>query len=293
MTAPPSHPGRALEVLATGPLATVQDQGRPGLADLGVGASGAADRAALALANRLVGNLDSAAGVEVTFGGLAVRAGADLLVAVTGAPGPVRVAGRLEPVNALVRVPAGAVLELGAPTSGVRGYLAVRGGVAVAPVLGSRATDVLSGTGPAPLRPGDLLPVGLPVAPLPAVDFAPVAPPPAGDLRLRVTLGPRDDWFTRAAVRRLLAEPYLVTSDSDRVGMRLTGPPLDRARPAELPSEGVVRGAVQVPPTGQPVVFLADHPLTGGYPVIAVLAERDADRAAQARPGQRLFFTLR
>jgi biotin-dependent carboxylase-like uncharacterized protein len=210
-----------------------------------------------------------------------------------GAPSPLRVAGRVEAVNSLVRVPAGAVLAVGVPASGVRGYLAVRGGIAVAPVLGSRATDVLSGTGPAPLRPGDLLPVGPPVAPLPAVDFAPAAPPPIGDLRLRVLLGPRDDWFTRAALRRLLTEPYLVTPDSDRVGMRLTGPPLDRARTGELPSEGVVRGAVQVPPTGQPVVFLADHPLTGGYPVIAVLAERDADRAAQARPGQRLFFTRR
>nr|WP_276313842.1 biotin-dependent carboxyltransferase family protein [Solihabitans fulvus] len=281
-----------MEVLASGMLATVQDAGRPGLAEMGVGSSGAADRPALALANRLVGNLDSHAGIEVTFGGLAVRAGTALLVAVTGAPCPITVHGRPEPTNTLLRLAEGEELRLGTPARGLRSYLAVRGGIAVAPVLGARATDTLAGTGPPVLRAGDVLPVGPSVGTLPGIDFAPVAPPPSGDLRLRVLLGPRDDWFTAAAVKRLLTEPYEVTAEIDRVGMRLAGPPLERARTGELPSEGMVRGALQVPPSGQPTLFLADHPLTGGYPVIAVLADRDIDRAAQARPGQRLRFTL-
>ncbi|GAA4858812.1 5-oxoprolinase subunit C family protein [Saccharopolyspora rosea] len=283
---------RALEVLATGPLATVQDLGRPGLADIGVGRSGAADRGSLRLANRLVGNDEGAAAVEVTLGGLAVRAGADLVVAVTGAPCPVTVAGRGAAANAVLRLPAGAELRLGAPARGLRSYLAVRGGVAVEPVLGSRATDVLAGLGPDPLEPGAVLPVGPAPARFPQVDAAPVAALPADELVLRVAPGPRHDWFTADALTTLLGEAYEVTAQSNRIGMRLDGPALPRARTEELPSEGMVPGALQVPPSARPTLFLADHPVTGGYPVIAVVTAADVDRAAQARPGQRVRFRL-
>ncbi|MFD4754640.1 biotin-dependent carboxyltransferase family protein [Streptomyces sp. NPDC058426] len=301
MTTPPHPPNRppapdaavqaALDVLATGPFATLQDLGRPGLAHIGVGRSGAADRASFALANRLLANPEDAAGIEATLGGLAVRALRPLLVAVTGAPCPVSVDDTPVAFNAPVEVPTGAVLRLGRPTSGLRTYLAVRGGLAVRPVLGSRATDVLSGLGPDPLSPGTALPVGPPPAAHPRVDLAPVPDPPAGELTLQIVPGPRADWFTPAALATLLESEWEVSAQSDRVGMRLTGPELERVPDkGELPSEGMVAGALQVPPSGRPVLFLADHPVTGGYPVIAVVTRADVDRAAQARPGQRLRF---
>ncbi|WP_245647207.1 biotin-dependent carboxyltransferase family protein [Microtetraspora niveoalba] len=288
----------ALEVVATGPLATVQDLGRPGRGDLGVGRSGAADRGALRLANRLVGNPEGAAALEVTFGGLCVRAHGDLVIALAGAACPVTVTGpggvrRSIGHHSVERLPSGATLRLGTPVRGVRTYLSVRGGVDVPPVLGSRATDVLAGLGPALPAPGGLLPVGPPPGAYPVVDLAPVPEPAEGDLVLEVLPGPRDDWFTPEALRVLCAEPYEVTSDSDRVGIRLRGPVLERAREGELPSEGMVPGALQVPPSGQPTLFLADHPVTGGYPVIAVVRTRDVDRAAQARPGRRVRFRIR
>ncbi|MDT0317264.1 5-oxoprolinase subunit C family protein [Streptomyces millisiae] len=280
-----------LEILATGPLATVQDRGRPGWAELGVPRSGAADGPALALANRLVGNAVDAAGVETTFGGLRVRArgpGARY-VAVTGAPGAVTVDGVPAPFAAPLALGDGAVLELGPPASGLRSYLAVRGGLDVPPVLGSRATDLLSGLGPAPLRAGDTLPVGEPAAPFPGVDAAPCSAPP-GEFALRVLPGPRDDWFPPAAVESLCAARWTATSDSNRVGIRLSGPELRRARDGELPAEGMVAGALQVPPNGQPVLFLADHPVTGGYPVIAVVLGADLPLAGQIPPGAAVRF---
>lgn len=279
---------RAWEVAASGPLATVQDLGRPGLADLGVGPSGAADRAACGLANRLVGNAASAAVVETTFGGLVLVARGDLWVAVTGAPCPVRVQERDEAVNTLLRVPDGAEVRLGAPVSGLRSYLAVRGGLAVDPVLGSRSTDLLSGLGPAALTPGAVLPIGIEFEEFPAAAMAPVLPPPSGEVVLDLVPGPRDEWFTEDALRTVVNEPYEVSADSNRIGVRLSGPQLCRRESRELPSEGMVAGAVQVPPSGQPTVFLADHPLTGGYPVVGVV--RDVDRAAQLRPGQQVRF---
>ncbi|WP_028660681.1 biotin-dependent carboxyltransferase family protein [Nocardioides insulae] len=280
----------ALEIVETGPLTTVQDQGRPGQAALGVGISGAADRRSLRLANRLVGNAEEAAGLEVTFGGLVLRARGDLLVALTGAAAPVTVAGSPMATNSLVRVPDGAELRVGTPTAGVRSYLAVRGGVDVPPVLGSRSTDVMARLGPAVLEPEHTLAVGRPAHPLPDTDLAPVAPPTEGEIVLRVVPGPRHDWFVPEALEVLTGSVYQVTTDSDRVGMRLSGAELERARDDELPSEGMVPGALQVPPSGRPTLFLADHPMTGGYPVIAVVLDADLDLAAQARPGQGIRF---
>ncbi|MCW2636524.1 MAG: ahs2 [Blastococcus sp.] len=278
-----------LTVLAPGPLATVQDLGRPGWASIGVTTSGAADRAAHGLANRLVGNEPAAATVEVTAGGLRVRAGRTLLVAVTGAPVPVSVDGRAAPFDAPLTLSAGAELSLGRPAIGLRSYLAVRGGVDVPPVLGSRSTDSLSGLGPPRLTAGDRLPVGTLSAGEPFVDVAPVRPLPARPV-LRVLPGPRRDWLAQEAWALLTSQEWSVTSDSDRVGLRLAGPRLDRARHDELPSEGLVPGAVQVPPDGAPVLFLSDHPVTGGYPVLAVVTTPDLSLAAQLRPGDSFRF---
>lgn len=271
-----------IEVVRPGPLATVQDLGRAGYAHLGVPFSGAADQASLRLANRLVGNAEDAAGLELTFGAAALWFGSAAWIAVTGAP----LAVRHGAMNAPFHVAAGTVVEFGVPSAGVRTYVAVRGGIDVPPVLGSRSTDVLSGLGPAPLAAGDRLPVGRPSG-LITVDVAPGLVPEEEPV-LRLAAGPRDDWFeTLAPLTRV---PYEVTAQSNRVGVRLDGPALVRRRQEELPSEGMVTGSVQVPPNGLPIIFLADHPTTGGYPVAAVLVAGDVARAAQLRPGQRVRF---
>ncbi|WP_326788994.1 biotin-dependent carboxyltransferase family protein [Streptomyces sp. NBC_00151] len=280
---------RALAVVRAGALTTVQDQGRPGHAHLGVPRSGALDAPAAALANRLVANPAEAAVLETTVDGCALRPRSTVTVAVTGAPCPVRVDGRPVAWGAPVRVPAGALLDVGSARGGLRSYVAVSGGVAVDPVLGSRSTDLLSGLGPPPLTDGAVLPLGSPGTLHARVDVVPHRAPPA-ELVLRVTLGPRDGWFTEPALRTLTTRVYRVSSASNRIGLRTEGPSLERAVSGELPSEGLVLGAVQVPPDGRPVVFLADHPTTGGYPVIAVVRSADLPAAAQAVPGTPVRF---
>ena len=278
-----------LTVEAVGPLALVEDRGRAGLAHLGVGRSGAADRASYDLANRLVGNRPGAACIEATLGQLSLRADATALVAVTGAPVEVRCRDRGHAVNASFRVAAGETLTLGLPTAGLRTYVAVRGGIAGRPVLGSLSWDTLAGLGTPPLEQGDVLRVGDLAAEEPATDHAPVAPVGPGPMELPLLLGPRDDWFTGEALARL-TQAFTVTPDTDRVGARLDGPELPRRRSGELASEGVVLGALQVPTSGRPTLFLADHPVTGGYPVIGVVPLASVDRAAQAVPGQVIRF---
>ncbi|GHK02968.1 allophanate hydrolase [Streptomyces sp. Y2F8-2] len=281
---------RALVVVRAGLLTTVQDRGRPGHAHLGVPRSGALDAPAAALVNRLVGNPPEAAVLETTLNGCALRPRSAVTVAVGGAPCAVTVDGRPAPWGAPVRVPGGALLEMEPARAGVRGYIGIAGGVAVDPVLGSRSTDLLSGLGPPPLADGAVLPLGVPTGPHARVDAVPQPGPPA-ELVLRVTLGPRADWFTRDALRTLVTRAYRVSAASNRIGLRTEGPALERARNGELPSEGMVLGAVQVPPDGRPVVFLADHPTTGGYPVIAVVRTADLAAAAQAAPGTPVRFT--
>lgn len=281
-----------LLVVRPGALTTVQDGGRPGWAHLGVPRSGALDTAAYALANRLVGNAPDAAALETTMDGVGLRARVAMTVAVTGAPCSVRAAGRPVAWGAAVRLPAGAELEVGRAESGLRSYVAVRGGLGVPPVLGSRSTDLLSGLGPPVLSAGMPLPVG-PAGPdpVPGADACPLPGAPA-ELLLPLRPGPRADWFTEASLAGLWRSAFRVSPWSNRIGLRTeAGPPLVRARAGELPSEGMVLGAVQVPPDGLPVVFLADHPVTGGYPVVGVVPPGAAlDAAAQARPGAPVRF---
>jgi KipI family sensor histidine kinase inhibitor len=318
-----AHPSPALEVVRPGILATVQDLGRPGYGHLGVPCSGAADPASLRLANHLVGNPESAAGLELTLGRATFRFPTGATVAVTGAPAPVTLRTdpdtgapdasadretRNVPLGAAFEVPPGGEVAVGVPRAGLRNYLAVRGGVDVPPVLGSRSADLRSGLGPAPLRRGDQLPVG--PAPEPSPGERPGEPPgepadgmgPAGAAAaqlpaagepavLHVIAGPRDDWFAPEALDALCTGPYTVTPDSDRTGLRLDGPVLARARDGELPSEGLATGSLQIPPGGRPILMLADHPVTGGYPVIAVVTSADIPLAAQLRPGSRITFT--
>jgi biotin-dependent carboxylase-like uncharacterized protein len=318
----------ALEVISTGLPILVQDDGRCGLAAVGVGRSGAADRASYARANALVANCAGAPALELTLANARLRVRGHLRLALTGAAAPITLDG--QPVAHATAFTArhGQLLELSVPKTGLRSYLAVRGGIAVSAVLGSCSTDVLAGLGPAPLAAGDRVGVADvsldagSVASGPRASGAPESGPPAAgtfaagplaagtlatdhvvvdpgeatrissaDLQLRVVLGPRHDWL--ASQEDLFTHTWTVSPDSDRVGIRLEGPALQRHPTlvgAELPSEGVVRGAIQVPSGGAPVLFGADHPVTGGYPVVAVLTEESADQAAQARPGQRVRF---
>ncbi len=310
--APSPRGGRAVTVFATGPLVLLEDLGRHGLAAVGVPRSGAADPDALRRANRLVGNRPGAAGLEVLLGGLVLRCATTTAVALTGAPVAAHLDGVPVPHGVAVRAPAGATLRLGSPPVGLRSWLAVRGGLAAPAVLGSRSADVLSGLGPAVVRPGDVLPLGddvdgLPELPLlhgPVLDVgvpsgvAAGSPPPdalaavpPAPVMLPASDGPRLDHLDPPGRAALWSTQWEVSPASNRVAVRLAGAPLTRRPLGELPSEGLVAGAVQVPPDGQPVVFGADHPVTGGYPVVAVLTREGRARAAQLRPGDRVRLT--
>lgn len=255
-----------IDVASWGIAGSVVDAGRPGMAWLGAGRGGAVDLTSLSLANRLVGNGEHS-GVFETSGGLTFVVDAPTMVAVTGAVARIEVSDG-PPVGwgAPVVIPAGATVRIARLLDGARTYVAVRGGLRV---VGSQAVEV----GPDPGGP--------------AAEHA--APRSAPRTELKVWSGPRRDWFTDAAWQRLCSDTFTVTTTS-RVGTRLEGASLDRVRPDELPSEGMIEGAIQVPPDGNPIVFLADHPTTGGYPVIAVVDPADVPHIAQAAPGTQLRF---
>lgn len=315
-------------VVNPGALTLVEDLGRQGWASLGLSPSGALDRQSLRLANLLVGNPAGVAGLEILLGGLRLRFVTASTVAVAGAEGIVTLNGAEIPLNQAVRVAPGAVLDFGAPLFGLRYYLAVQGGVDAPKLLGSSSTDMLSGEGPAPLTSGEQLGIGRVSAgnglvpgkgSVPGTDSVPThgaghgagsgagagigilnnahvlpairrAPDPGRAITARVDRGPRADWFDEDSWRRLISQEWTLSPDSNRIGARLVGRPLTQTRLEELPSEGMVLGALQVPPSGLPTVFLADHPVTGGYPVIAVVRRTDLDLLGQARPGQRIRF---
>lgn len=278
----------SLLVLDPGPLTTVQDGGRPGWAHLGVPRAGHLDRPAATLANRLVGNRPDAALLETTAGGVRLRLLESRTLAVTGARCELRAGARHLPLDEAVTLPAGTELTVGPARTGLRSYVALAGGVEVAPVLGSRSTDTLAGIGPPVLAEGMVLAVGAPQGSpswVPAVRTG----PSGGDGVLRVLPGPQADWLDDPG--SLHGARGLVDASSNRVGLRLTGLDLAR-REGELPSEGMVLGAVQLPPSGEAVVFLNDHPTTGGYPVVGVVHPDDLAWCAQARPGDRARFVL-
>lgn len=279
-------------MVEAGPSLLVQDQGRPGWAHLGVPPSGALDRHALAVANRLVGNVTDAAGLEVVLGGCAWRVDEPVCFAVTGAVMPIKVGRRWLPWGRSNYVPAGETVELGITDHGLRSWVAVAGGIDVPAVLGSRATDSLTGLGPAPLRCGAVVMVGphaLTPSPVEAVPTLRTGQP----WLLRVHQGPRADWVTVRSMESLFTCEYVVAAASNRIAVRLEGPALQLSRDDELPSEGIVTGAVQVPPNGQPLIFLSDHPVTGGYPVVGVVDSSDLASCAQARPGDRVRLVRR
>ncbi len=283
---------------AAGTYATFQDAGRPGHAAVGLGASGAADLPALGLANRLAGAAEDAPAIEVVLGGLFLVARRATRVALTGARRPVLVNGRGAPMDAPIDLAAGDEIRVGHGGRGVYSYLAVSGGFLAERVLGSAATDSLSGVGPPPLAAGDVLAADSLDVPSTGVDIAPVDEA-AETVELRVMPGPRADWFDDGVLEALCRAPWTVSPMSSRVGVRLDEPSglgatpgrrLVRVRVGELAPEGMVRGAIQVPPDGRPVILGPDHPVTGGYPVPAVVVASDLAAAAQCEPGRRVRF---
>ncbi len=288
---------RAVRVLDPGPFTLVQDLGRPGRAALGVGAAGAFDRAAHRLANRLVGNDETAAALEVLLGGLTLALPAGAWVAVTGGDGPVTLDGTSVPPRLPVRAERdGAVLHVGRLERGLRASVAVRGGLDAPSELGSRSRDTLAGLGPTALTAGSILAIGDAVAgPVPTIDLVPLDAPDDGPLELAVRPGPRHDWFATEAHDALLDAEWRVSARADRTGVRLDGPALARTPEAagrELPSEGMLPGSIQVSPDGAPTILGPDAPVTGGYPVIAVVTDAARDALAQARPGQAVRLRL-
>ncbi|GAB3580527.1 5-oxoprolinase subunit C family protein [Calidifontibacter terrae] len=281
-----------LTVLAIGPQVSVQDLGRPGYAALGVPVGGAADRVALGNANRAVGNPAGAPGFEVLLGGLELETDATAIVAVTGAPAPMWRNDVPVSFGEAISLKPGDRLRIGTPVIGLRSYVALRGGLCATPLFGSASSNPTAGIGPALLAVGDRWEVGSPPSDEVQLGFSPSATihPPSDDLAVRITLGPRADWFTADALRQLTSARWEITAEADRVGVRLSGPALSRALEGELASEGVVRGALQVPASGQPIVFGPDHPTTGGYPVIGVIVDGDLDTLWQARPGTGVRF---
>ncbi|WCZ34175.1 MULTISPECIES: 5-oxoprolinase subunit B/C family protein [Corynebacterium] len=292
LATPPRRPVFTLD--DAGLQTLYQDLGRQGNGNLGVTTSGSTDRASARTANAAVGNKRNATLLE-NVGGLTMTALAETVICVTGADADITVGGRPAPLATPTIVPAGAEVVVKPARLGFRTYVAVRGGLIADTELDSAATDMLSGLGPKPLAAGDTIAMSL-------------TPPQSANSLLtnplrverdgadvvgvvRCVLGPRDDWFDQDAVDRFFATTFTVTGDSNRVGLRLeSDAPLTRSRDGELPSEGMVAGSVQIPPSGQPVLFLRDHAVTGGYPVIATVINEDVDIAAQLPPGGKLRF---
>ena len=299
-TAAVDHSAASIKVTAAPMPALVQDLGRFGQTGQGVSSAGALDQGAFRTANRIVGNPVGAACLEITLGGFAFEVSGPTVMALTGAPCPLTirdVKGRVieaagyQPVS----LETGDTVTLGFAPRGARSYLAFRGGLDVAPVLGSASTDTLAVVGPDPVAVGAVLAIRTADRSLSPVslDESPAfdCPAPGDVVTLDVVMGPRSDWFTERGIETLASQVYDVTPQSNRVGIRLSGPePLERKDKAELPSEGTATGAIQVPHSGQPVLFLADHPLTGGYPVIGTVAEYHLDLAGQIPVNAKIRF---
>jgi antagonist of KipI len=278
-------------------LTTIQDAGRWGHQANGIPVAGPMDEYSHALASRLVGNRPSAAALEVTLIGPELEANADLVCAVAGAEFTLSIDGVPLPGHRPFTLRRGARLRFGERTAGARATFAVQGGIAVDPVFGSRATSVISQMGPfggRALKAGDVLPIGSePAASDPSVQNAGHVVPlplPEGGATLRVIVGPQEQMFTRSAFRTLFGSPYLITTNSNRMGYRLEGPKLAHRDRSDILSDATPFGTIQVPASGQPILLMADRQTTGGYPKIATVIGADLPLAGQLAPGDWIEF---
>jgi antagonist of KipI len=284
----------SIEVQEPGLLTTVQDLGREGFGPLGVSPSGAADLVSLRLGNRLVSNEENSAALEMTLVGGAYRFKQPAVIGLTGSDFGATLDGAPIPMWEPVQARAGAFLRIGATRSGARCYLCVQGGIAVAPVLGSASTHLLSGLGGfagRALKRGDVLPIGPASGPFSerradTQILHALAPRKA----LRVTAGPQAGWFPESAVRAFYGSSYRVAENSDRMGLRLEGPPVALTSPREMITEGVSLGAIQIPAGGQPIILFVEQQTTGGYPKIANVLSADLHSLGQLRPRDEVRF---
>lgn len=291
----------AFKIITTGPQALFQDRGRLGFAGSGVSASGSFDRLSAARANHALGNDPNATVIEILVGSFEVEALISATIVFTGTAAAVTAhsaKGRSKnaTTNTILDLEPGDRIRLENADYGMRAYLAVRGGFKAPEVLGSSATDLLSALGPSPLQAGDILHIAHDIADTrwwPVMRQLPTLWHRTATETLTVIRGPRDKWFTRESLEDFFCREFTVSTDSNRIGLRLEAEkPLSRRIHGELKSEGMVRGSIQVPPGGHPVIFGPDHPVTGGYPVIAVLTGRSCDRSAQLLPGDKIRFTM-
>lgn len=277
-----------------GPFATVQDLGRYGFQRFGVAVSGAMDECALRIANMLVGNPDGTAAIEFTLlGGTYEVEAAGCRIAIAGGEFPITIDGKPAAAYCSHTLRRGSRIAIGQARHGVRGYLAVAGGLDLPEVLGSRSTHLRSGLGGldgAPLSAGSRLPVALDMPPEGPDHWLPPELWPAGDGVVRVVMGPQDDLFTEAGKATFLSGSYRVLPDSDRMGYRLNGPEVEHADDYNIVSDGIARGSVQIVGSGQPIVLLADRQTTGGYAKIATVISADLPLLAQLRPGNSVRF---
>jgi antagonist of KipI len=286
-----------LRVIKAGMLTTIQDRGRWGLQSRGVPVAGPMDPGSHRVANAIVGNRGDAATLEVTLLGPELEFEDERVLAVAGAEFELTVDGRSAPHRAPFIVSAGATLRFGSRIRGARAYLAVSGGVAVPPILGSRATHLISGMGGLdgrPLMAGDLVPLGeRPVHAVLADHAVPaVTPMPDGHARIRLMPGPQVEYFVADALETLQSAPYLVGGKSDRMGFRLEGPELKHARGADIISDATPLGVLQVPASGQPILLMADRQTSGGYPKLATVISADIGVAGQLGPGDSISFVV-
>ena len=281
----------SVTVIRPGMLTTVQDLGRWGYQASGVPVAGPMDLYSHRLANRIVGNPDSAAALEITLLGPELESGGEVVCALRGAEFAVTVRGHVVDTTGPFVVPPDARVRFGARGAGARATLAVRGGFDAPPVMGSRAVSLVSRIGPLggrPLKAGDVLPVATP-ADTHARSAGQALLMPRGGARVRVILGPHDAMFTREGVATLLRSRYIVTPDSNRMGYRLDGPRLHYSG-ADVLSDATPIGSLQVPASGYPILLMADRQTTGGYPRIGTVISADLPLAGQLAPGDWIEF---
>ena len=282
----------AFLIKACGPMTSLQDMGRIGVGRSGISRSGAMDRMSLAQANALVGNAPGEGAIELMLAGATVQVvGGPARIALAGAAMPVQVDGAPLPPSTSCTVPEDGTVTIGAASAGIYAYLAVAGGFEVAPQLGSVSLQPRAGIGGwqgRPFRAGDRIPLRL--ADDPAGPEHHLPPWQPDEDPIRVVLGPQDDLFPPEAIEAFLANEYAVSDEADRMGYRLTGPGIEHLRGYNIVSDGLVPGSVQVSGSGVPIVMMADHQTTGGYPKIATVLTVDRDRLAQRRVGARVRF---
>lgn len=286
-----------LNMISAGPLTTIQDNGRFGYMEYGIGEAGAMDKESYQKANALVGNTNGEAVLEATLVGPVMRPDGDMCIAFMGADMPAAIDHKVMKRGQAYRVKKGQTVSFGMAKSGVRAYIAFTGGINVPKIMGSRSTDLkcrLGGLEGRKIEDKDILPLydfdyfeakinKLLERRIPAQSYG-------ANIQVRVILGPQEEAFTSEGIKTFLATPYTVSNDSDRMGIRLTGEKIAGKGKMDIVSDGITFGSIQVTSAGLPIILMADHQTTGGYAKIATVIRDDLPFLAQARPGEQVSF---